>query len=119
MGANTALRGLPLPRGANDNTVQPYALEAKPKRKKVLEGHAQPATALAFSTDGRLLVSCGNDGKLIVWDVESGQQRFSKQRPQQFQCLALDCSGDSSSKQITLAAGNANTVFIYRIGPSK
>jgi WD40 repeat protein len=107
--------GKTLARGAADHTVQLYTLEAKPKQTKVLEGHAKPATALAFSADGRTLASCGKDGKLIVWDVESGKQRFSKQRPQPFECLALERNGD----QITLAAGSANTVYIYRIGPSK
>jgi WD40 repeat protein len=107
--------GKTLARGANDNTVQLYTLAAMPKQKKVLEGHAQPATALAFSADGRTLASCGKDGKVILWDVESGKQRFSKQRPQEFECLALNPSGE----QITVAAGSGNTVFIYRIGASK
>jgi WD40 repeat protein len=107
--------GKTLARGGQDNTVQLYTLEARPKRKKVLEGHAQQVTALAFSTDGGILASCGKDGKLIVWDVGSGKQRFSKQRPQEFACLALHRSGE----QITLAAGTGNTVFIYRTGPSK
>jgi WD40 repeat protein len=107
--------GKTLARGAQNNTVQLYTLEGTPKRKKVLEGHAEQVTALAFAADGGILASCGKDGKLIVWDVESGKQRFSKQRPQEFACLALHRSGE----QITLAAGSANTVFIYRIGPSK
>jgi WD40 repeat protein len=110
--------GKTLARGANDNTVQLYTVGATPKRKKVFEGHAEPATALAFSADGRLLASCGKDGKVIVWDVESGKPRFSKQRPQEFECLALTGSGISASQPLTLAAGNANTVFIYRISPS-
>jgi WD40 repeat protein len=110
--------GKMLARAANDKTVHIYTLEAKPKRKKVLESHTEQATALAFSADGRTLASCGQDGKLIVWDVESGKQRFSKQRPQQFECLALSSSGDAPD-QFTVAAGNANTVFLYRIGPAK
>jgi WD40 repeat protein len=105
-------KGKTLARGANDNTVQLYTLEARPKRTKVLKGHAQPVTALAFAPDGLTLASCGKDGKLVVWDVKNGKQRFSKQRPREFECLALNGSGE----QITLAAGSGNTVFIYRIG---
>jgi WD40 repeat protein len=90
-------------------------MEAMPKRQKAFEGHAQPASALAFSPDSKLLASCGADGKVIVWDVDSGKQLFSKQRPQQFECVAISKSGN----EITVAAGNGNSVFIYRLGPSK
>lgn len=114
-----AADGKTLARGANDNTVRLYTLDAKPKQKQILKGHEQAPTALAFSADGHTVASCGKDGKLIVWDVKSGKQRFSKQRPQEFQCLALTRSGVASSEQFTVAAGNANTVFIYRIGLSK
>jgi WD40 repeat protein len=107
--------GKTLARGGIDKTVQLYTMDAKPRRKKVLEGHTEQVTALAFSSDGRTLVSCGEDGKLIVWDVESGKRRFSKQRPEAYGCMALGGSGD----RLTLAAGSANNVYVYRIGPSK
>ena len=106
-----------LARGAEDKTVQLYNLGATPKQLKGLSGHAEPPAAITFSKDGSLLASCGKDGKVIIWDVTTGKQRFSKQRPQEFACLAL-VDGEAKG-QYTLAAGNANTVYVYKIGPAK
>ena len=36
-------------------------------------GHANTITSLAFSPDGRFLASCGNDGRVILWDVKTSR----------------------------------------------
>jgi WD40 repeat protein len=41
------------------------------------EGHADWVVAVAFSTDGRTLLSGSHDGTLILWDVASGRQLLS------------------------------------------
>ena len=38
-------------------------------------GHSGEITALSFSRDGRLLVSCSLDNTIRIWDVESGRER--------------------------------------------
>ncbi|KAF7980318.1 hypothetical protein HWV62_39120 [Athelia sp. TMB] len=38
------------------------------------KGHTTPAGALAFSPDGKRLVSGGSDGTLIVWDTQRGDK---------------------------------------------
>ena len=37
-------------------------------------GHTNEISALAYSNDGRLLVTGGSDGVIILWDVESGAE---------------------------------------------
>jgi WD40 repeat protein len=41
--------------------------------KAILRGHADDVTCLAFSPDGRRLVSGGKDEALIIWHVELSQ----------------------------------------------
>lgn len=49
------------------------------EKKQLLEGGV--GKFLAFSPDGRNLASEDKDGKVIVWDVETGRQRHVLQRP--------------------------------------
>ena len=39
------------------------------RETRALKGHAQPVGALGFSPDGRVLVSGGRDGNVMVWKV--------------------------------------------------
>ena len=46
----------------------------------MLRGHGDLVNAVAFSPDGRLLVTAGRDHDVIVWDVASGEivHRFAE-----------------------------------------
>jgi WD40 repeat protein len=41
---------------------------------RALNGHTEPFTAVAFSPNGKVLVSGANDNSLRVWDVETGKE---------------------------------------------
>lgn len=47
------------------------------KRVHTLKGHKQMVTSLAFSADGKRLVSGGDDNIAIVWDVETGKETYT------------------------------------------
>lgn len=44
----------------------------------ILNGHKAKVTRLAFSPDGKTLISGSRDGTLRAWDTLSGSQRFSR-----------------------------------------
>ena len=44
---------------------------------RILEGHRRPVNSLAFSADGSLLATVGNDETLGVWTVATGERRLS------------------------------------------
>jgi WD40 repeat protein len=46
---------------------------AKPSPTRELAGHTELVYQLAWSPDGRMLASAGFDGKILLWDVESGK----------------------------------------------
>jgi hypothetical protein len=77
----------------------------KPQR---LSGHVRPIRALAWSPDGRLLASAGDDGMLIIWSPAQSAMPLLKV-PQNAPVLAISWSPDG--KTIAAAAGNTVTLW--------
>jgi WD40 repeat protein len=41
----------------------------------ILHGHAKPLSFVAWSPDDSLILTCGNDNKIKLWDTLSGKLR--------------------------------------------
>lgn len=48
------------------------------KSLKVLPAHSDPVTAVSFSHDGTLIVSCAMDGLMYVWDYVSVEHALTR-----------------------------------------
>ncbi|MBN2023972.1 MAG: WD40 repeat domain-containing protein [Pirellulales bacterium] len=60
--------------GPAELPVVPPAESLEPPLPRVFAGHGRPVTALAFAPNGRTLVSAAKDGRVGLWEVDSGQE---------------------------------------------
>ena len=67
-----------------------------------------------YSSDSRLLLSCSQDGHLIVWDAASGQQQQSYELPSDN--VWIQACGFSPSTRYIACGGLDNVCSIYRLG---
>ena len=40
-------------------------------------GHSKPLAAIAFSPNGRLIMSGGDDRKVVFWDIAAGRELYA------------------------------------------
>jgi WD40 repeat protein len=82
-----------------------------PGQPPVVDKHTDWIRALAFSTDGKLLVSAGDDKSILVWNVESGTfARRLEGSTEWVMCLAVSPDG----KHVA-AAGFDRTIRIWDV----
>jgi WD40 repeat protein len=58
--------------GTSENTINLYSL-GNQSPTRLLSGHSAPVEKLAFSPDGRTLLSLDADGALLLWNVSTGE----------------------------------------------
>jgi WD40 repeat protein/serine/threonine protein kinase len=94
---------------ANDPLCELKLWEAKTGRElHSFKGHKGPITNIAFSPDGRSLVSCGGDYTVRLWDIQTSEQIY---------CLRghfdyVNCVAFSPDGQRLVSAGGANDAKI-------
>jgi WD40 repeat protein len=90
----------------------------EPKERSTLKGHTANVSSLAFSADGRRLVSGSYDATMKLWDVATGKELATfKDRPVRAVAITADSktlATGSSDGLITLwdvATGNQKSTF--------
>lgn len=80
-----------------------------------LQGHTLGISAMAWSPDERFLASTGRDGKLCVWDMETGQCAGGLKiaEPASFLRFVPVQSGSRSRPVYAFAAGFPNQVRVF------
>ena len=59
--------------GGDDNIIRLWDIE-KDKQVKSYEGHGKPVGIVRALADRERFVSVSSEGKVIVWELESGKQ---------------------------------------------
>ena len=87
----------------------------EPIYSKDLEGHFDVIQALEFSDDGSLLVTGGDDGRILIWNTEQALDSTRQSAPTQltllyFSLFSLAISPDNSR---IFAGGLGRDIFVF------
>lgn len=92
--------------GSNDNMVWMWNA-VNGKCMQVFSGHVGPVTCGGFTHDGKMIVSAGEDGSLIVWGPRAGKLRHKFEGELFHGEVPITCMGIHSSQNL-IATGGAD-----------
>ena len=84
------------------------------RRVHMLEQHTDWVRCLSFTPSGEVLVSAGNDGKIIFWDVANGTPRLFAEHPHAIH--GLDISRDG---RFLVAVGFTKQLWLYDLASGR
>jgi WD40 repeat protein len=87
-----------------------------------LKGHQGNVKDLAYAPDGRTLVTAGDDGRLIFWNLATLKRRFTQEKPGKFTHVAfaaLPPGAKPGSDMILAAANEQRQILVLRVGYGK
>jgi WD40 repeat protein len=76
--------------------------------------HTNQVNWVEFNQDAKLIGSCGEDGRLILWDP-TGHIRFSMQRPNPFDAVAFKPAKPGAADFWIAAANRNGTVYLLHL----
>jgi WD40 repeat protein len=97
---------------------QVYLINASGTPVMVLDGHKENVRDVAFSPDGKLVATGGNDGTLHVWNLAAKGARITKERPGRFTALAWAPAVPGSTEQRLAAGLDDGNVWLLTVGPA-
>ena len=98
------------------NVARDAADEFDPwQERAVLRGHQGAVRALAFSPDGKTLVSGSSDRTIRVWDTNTGQERATwKTHKEAVRALAFSPNG-----KLLASGDDGGTTFVWDVATGK
>ena len=94
-----------------DSQIKLWSLSERRLIRRLGEAEGAGFNSLAFSRNGELLCSAGDDGRVIVWDTEAKSQRYVM-GPYSGQIWPVACS---PSDDIVAASGKDHTIRIWSL----
>ncbi|MEO6024842.1 MAG: hypothetical protein ABIP64_17365, partial [Burkholderiales bacterium] len=86
---------------------------AESRLRKVLVGHRDIVASVAFAADRKSVASIAKDGQLIVWDLETGLQRYAiNASPRRQSPSTVIRSGDTTQPSLALTMQSTIPVVV-------
>lgn len=95
---------------SRDGTIRVWNIESQSLLRS-LEGHSKPVTSVAFSSDGKRIVSGSEDHTVVVWDVISGNKlRTFRGHDRAVTCVAVPLTGD-----VAVSGSNDKSIRVWEL----
>jgi hypothetical protein len=85
------------------------------RQVRALQGHNHPVTALVFLPDGRYMLSGDRGGKIILWDMETGEMIAREQQDEGKRVRSIVCAPDGAT---AISCGD-NKYNVWSLYPSQ